>query len=1018
MKRLLLWITAGVVAVVVAENVPPPNLLRLMYPGVALDRWPDGRLRQLVAVDAWSMRRGGLGEVRVSATAFYTTGHVDEALQASITRISAELSIVDAAGKETALVPEKKKWRWSSGSREATVKLPIDLPDGDYQLRARVKTPVGAETVDVALPLYAPARIHVLTDRPLYEPGNLVKFRAVVLRAHDLAPLDGRPGTFVVTDPSGEILLEEKAPAGAWGVVAGSFPLDREAPPGSWRVRWVSGNASEEIPFTVEPFTLPRFRVEASPLKPFYRAGESPRVTGRVIYSSGAPVAGAKLELDWQVAGEWPAPTEWISGAKPLLPKLVVADASGAFDLKLPVVPADLTGQATLIARIGATDAAGDRVESAAQVLFSKDAIAVTAVTELEGGLVDGFNNRVYLRVTTADGRVLSGKKIRVKRAWSQTDPGIETALDADGVGKLQLDPGPPVNVVIPPAPVRVTPRAQVVSRGEVEDLLSEDGAPLADQLVMDSWVAALEPCAKWTDETTEVDIGMRVDPSGAIGAVVGDADALARCVITTLEKRRLPSGNERLYGLTFTFTNPDLPKLNPTLDSLADLPEELEELLDEAANGTRDCLPDDLGESDDDALPRALTVRTRAKSKQVELRWVSDPQGGHARAAQSCAESRIRALTLEEEADADGLGLVRFTLEPPERVKAARPQATTMLGYELSITASDGETTIGDTQLRMSPGTVPPLRMRATPVLAPAKSLVAVELIRGPGFEQELPKKLSLKHLHGEIEATLDPQTRTASFQLDDKAIGWCEVAWYGARALIYVRPEGQLSLELAAAQPRYAPGQTAEINVTTKIGGAGGPAAVGLFGVDNSLSQLTALAGADDMAKLTPQVTMASQAFGVLDGQALVLGRIRGEHAAAAVIARVAAIPTPPELDAVTGGSAQSHLDPNEELTDHFYDVLGELGELAHKWEAETAADVKMKPATMARMWNQALDAVAKRGGKDKIEDAYGRRLRLHRLPADLLALTDPRAVLVVGTRHEEDVVSWSAWVMKERP
>ncbi len=68
------------------------------------------------------------------------------------------------------------------------------------------------------------------------------------------------------------------------------------------------------------------------------------------------------------------------------------------------------------------------------------------------------------------------------------------------------------------------------------------------------------------------------------------------------------------------------------------------------------------------------------------------------------------------------------------------------------------------------------------------------------------------------------------------------------------------------------------------------------------------------------------------------------------------------------------------------------------------------------MARLWKQALAACKQRG--EKIVDAYGRELRLSMLPQDLLSLTDPRAVVVVGTRLPEDVENWAAWVKKERP
>ena len=53
-----------------------------------------------------------------------------------------------------------------------------------------------------------------------------------------------------------------------------------------------------------------------------------------------------------------------------------------------------------------------------------------------------------------------------------------------------------------------------------------------------------------------------------------------------------------------------------------------------------------------------------------------------------------------------------------------------------------------------------------------------------------------------------------------------------------------------------------------------------------------------------------------------------------------------------------------------------------------------------------------------KASCSHAYGRPLRLYRLPADLLALTDPHAVVATGTRLPEDVENWSAWVAKEKP
>ena len=73
-------------------------------------------------------------------------------------------------------------------------------------------------------------------------------------------------------------------------------------------------------------------------------------------------------------------------------------------------------------------------------------------------------------------------------------------------------------------------------------------------------------------------------------------------------------------------------------------------------------------------------------------------------------------------------------------------------------------------------------------------------------------------------------------------------------------------------------------------------------------------------------------------------------------------------------------------------------------------------MKPETMARLWEEALDRIEERG--EQPVDAYGQRLRLSQLPADLLSLTDPRMVVIDGTRNPEDVENWAAWVAKEKP
>jgi hypothetical protein len=1029
-------VVAGLALTVVSSQL---CLSAWLFQGVRVGQCPDGRFRQTVGLQMDGLARERTGTVRVWAVAHGVGKRYGAELQSSVRRAKASLVLLDAAGQETPLKIEKEWVEGKGGDLTAQVKLPA-LPDGDYRLRARVTTPLGTDSVDAPLPLYAPARIHVLTDRPLYEPGHRVQFRAVALRAKDLGPLDGRPGLWTVVDPSGEVVLEERAPAGPWGVVSGAFPLDRGAPTGSWRVRWVSGTASGEASFQVEPFTLPRFRVEASSPRAFWRAGDSPAVEGQVLYSSGAPVAGAQVSFAWDHSGAWPPPTEWFDGGE--LPSKVKADAAGRFRVNLPRVPEDLRGQVTLSATVTALDPAGDAVRGGVSLLLSEDAIAASAVTELQAGLVENYNNRVYLRATTADGQVLPGAELTVKRAWDPKDAGVKAVADEDGVASLQLDPGVPVNVVIPAMPVRRKPLPNPVELLSSSDLLGDgEEVGLQDQVALERWLPAFFPCARFvTPDTgsTEEQLAVRVSTGGAVVDVIGGASRLSACLAQAARSRSLSPGRERMLSLTFELVDPQLPTFVLDMSYAGGESSEprLETVLQEAANDARTCLPAKL--SEESSVPALLRWRLRAGQKDVEVGWVPTPKvEGLAQLSSSvlpCLQARFSRLVLPAASEGvelydedtgekrspqhgDVMGVARLTAQPAAgQGGEARAQDTTRLGYELRVSVRVEGKELGSTKLFLEPTQLPPQRLRANPVLARAGEEVRVELLRGPGFSGSLPEKLVMEAGGERLESKVDLKARAVSFRLPAAFEGWAQVQWGAAIARVYVAPRAQLSVELAPEKPAYAPGELARLLLRTRVDGKDGPAAVGLFGVDEGLAQLAPLPGPGALGSLRPAPTLTSSAFGVLDGQALAMGRIRGANAAAAALLRVSSVPAVEDTEPSLSFFVQSAFEPQVELTEPFYGVLAELTAQVRAWEQKAPEGETLSPEAMAKLWEQALAACEKRG--EPVTDAYGRRLKLSRLPPDLLALTDPRMVVVGGTRLSEDVENWGAWVAREAP
>lgn len=990
--------------------------------GLWLNECPDGQLKQTVQASGSGFQRGTSSGLYVSAYAHYTHGPSDLRSSVPLKEFSPEVQLI-GAGVDQKLTP-KKEWEKQGDSLFGELSIP-KVNDGDYTLRVKVHSTLGESTVELPLPLYAPARVHVITDRPLYEPGNVVQFRALALKASDLSPLDGRPGTFRVTDPNGEVLLEEKAAAKEWGVVEGTFPLDSEAESGEWRVTWTSGSASESRSFAVRPFTLPRFRIEASAKKPYYRRKERPVLKGEVRYSSGAPVAKAKVELSWQVQGDWPPPTSWVEGTA--LPKLATTDNSGSFTVELPQVPDDLQKQVTLVANLAAVDDSGDRVEGGASILLSEDAIKVDAVSELEGGLVEGYNNRLYLRATTADGRVLEGASLHVKRLWEPTDKGVTETADEDGVAALQLDPGPPVNVVIPPQPFRPPPRAKPVTRTGLDELMSEEGeVSLGDRLAFDRLERALEGCTRYVGNDSQVTVGVRVATSGKVAAIAAPSTKLGQCVAKIVQGVATPAGKDRLLSASWSFDDSDLPSVTAAPDGVPYVPSSLQPALTEALIDVRDCLPPTVQSG---TLPKMVAWTYQPGAREVQVSWVaaSGAMRGFPEGPMRCIEQRLTKIVLpkkanDEEDDGSGeaaaIGFARLDVEAPEKYESVRPQATTLVGYEFLVTAKLGTEVLGTTKLLMTPGTIPNLRVRATPQVVTPGQTIAVEVLRGPDYQGDLPEKVYLfRPGQDSLEFKLDAQERRATVTVPLTAEGWASIGAGSASTYVFVKPKAQLQVKLTPDKERYAPGQTAILELATTVGDRGGPAAVGLFGVDNSLAQLVPLPGPGELSDLRPKVSSAA-AFAGIDAQALTMGRVRGKNAAAATLLRVSSLPPAAAVETPVSASGQTFFDPLEGLTDHFYTVLGELHRQTRDWEASAPANEKMTPAKMAALWNKAVEVVGSGQDKDAAKDAWGRPLRLHRLPLDLLALTEPRQVVVVGTRLPEDTQNWTQYVAKERP
>ncbi|XP_032128448.1 alpha-2-macroglobulin-like [Sapajus apella] len=134
--------------------------------------------------------------------------------------------------------------------------------------------------------------VFVQTDKPIYKPGQTVKFRVVSLD-ETFHPLNELIPLVYIQDPKGNRIAQWRSLQLEDGLKQLSFPLSSEPFQGSYKVvvQKESGGRREH-PFTVEEFVLPKFEVRVTVPKIITILDEEMNVSVCGLYTYGKPVPG------------------------------------------------------------------------------------------------------------------------------------------------------------------------------------------------------------------------------------------------------------------------------------------------------------------------------------------------------------------------------------------------------------------------------------------------------------------------------------------------------------------------------------------------------------------------------------------------------------------------------------------------------------------------------------------------------------------------------------------------------
>ena len=247
-------------------------------------------------------------------------------------------------------------------------------------------------------------KVMLTTDKPIYQPGQLMHLRTLALSRGGNLPLGDTPVTFEIEDGKGNKIFKQTAQTDAYGIAATQFRLGSVLNLGTFKVRVDAGGQVSEKTVTVSHYALPKFKIGVQTNKTWYRAGDKVLGTIDADYFFGKPVAGGDVKIEAATLDIGETVFQQVMGKTD-------GDGMFSFEIQLPSSLVGLPlerGNALVVLRATVADTAQQEVVKEALVTVSDSGVDVALVPEATQ-LVPEVENQLDLFLTDPLGGPIAG---------------------------------------------------------------------------------------------------------------------------------------------------------------------------------------------------------------------------------------------------------------------------------------------------------------------------------------------------------------------------------------------------------------------------------------------------------------------------------------------------------------------------------------------------------------------------------------------------------------------------------